>query len=296
MYYKSYLESYISIIKRRSQYGWLKISQSLFNNLNNDIYLCFLYNAPTSSRYYDDNFFDNMSIDTLNYCDEESRIIFIGDFNGRVSNLVDHVQLDDIQISFQPQLIGDYRQRNNRDKDSNNIGKQLLEFCKTFSLRILNGRKNGDFLGNFTHYNKSKGQTVVDYGIVSENVFDNIKKFMIFLQSELSDHCKIAIEIANMKDIRNQNNTYRWLTLNKAFKWTENSSFKFQKAFNQTEIKTLIQDFHNSLPSDNIDSIGTKLTNILNSVGKISLRRNITDFTQKSPKRFTGKTKKKSML
>ena len=100
VYYESFLESYKSIIKRDNQYGWLKISKSLFNNLNNDIYLCFLYNAPTSSRYYDDNFFDNLSIGTLNYCDEESRIIFIGDFNGRVSNLVDHIKLDDIQTSF----------------------------------------------------------------------------------------------------------------------------------------------------------------------------------------------------
>ena len=99
-----------------------------------------------------------------------------------------------------------------------------------------------------------------------------------------------------MKDIRSQNNTYRWLTLNKAFKWTENLTFKFQKVFNQTKIKTLIEDFHNSLPSDNIDSIGTKLTNILNSVGTISLRRKKTDFTQKSPKRFTGKTKTKCKL
>ena len=116
---------------------------------------------------------------------------------------------------------------------------------------------------------------------------------MIVPQLELSDHCKIAIEIANMKDIRSQNNTHRWLTLNKAFKWTENSIFKLQKAFNQTEIKTLIEDFHKSLPSENIDSIGRKFINILNSVGKISLRRKMTDFTQKSPKRFTGKTKKK---
>ena len=178
------------------------------------------------------------------------------------------MQLYNTQTYFQPQLTGDYRQRNNRDKESNNIGKQLLEFCKTFSLRILNGRKNGDLLGNFTHYNKSKGQSVVDYGIVSENIFDNIKKFMIVPQSELFDHCKIAIDIANMKDIRSQNNTYRWLTRNKAFKWTENSIIKFQKAFSQTEIKTLIEDLHSSLPSDNIDSIGTKLTNILNSAGK----------------------------
>ena len=37
VYYKSYLESYIDIIKRDNQYNWLKISKSLFNNLNNDI-------------------------------------------------------------------------------------------------------------------------------------------------------------------------------------------------------------------------------------------------------------------
>ena len=100
MYYKSSLEPYVSIIKRGNQYGWLKILKSLFNNLNNDIYLCFLYNAPTSSRYYDENFLDNISIDTLNYCDEESRIIFIGDFNGRILNLNDRVQLDDTQTIF----------------------------------------------------------------------------------------------------------------------------------------------------------------------------------------------------
>ena len=40
---------------------------------------------------------------------------------------------------------------------------------------------------------------------------------MIFSQSELFDHCKIAIEIANMKDIRSQKNTYRWITFNKEF-------------------------------------------------------------------------------
>ena len=52
---------------------------------------------------------------------------------------------------------------------------------------------------------------------------------MIFPQSELSDHCKTATEIANMKHIRRQNNTYRWLTLNKAFKWTESSIFPKSK-------------------------------------------------------------------
>ena len=45
---------------------------------------------------------------------------------------------------------------------------------------------------------------VVDHGIVSENFFDNIEKFMIFPQSDLSDQCKIATEITNMKDIRSK--------------------------------------------------------------------------------------------
>ena len=66
VYYKSYLEPYISLIKRGNQYSWLKIPKSQFN-LNNDIYLCFLYNAPASPRYLDENFFDIISIHILTH-------------------------------------------------------------------------------------------------------------------------------------------------------------------------------------------------------------------------------------
>ena len=42
------------------------------------------------------------------------------------------------------------------------------------------------------------GQSTVDLGIVSEIFFNQIEKFMIFPQTELSDHCKITLQIPNM--------------------------------------------------------------------------------------------------
>ena len=80
-----------------------------------------------------------------------------------------------------------------------------------------------------------------------------------------------------MKNIKSQQNTY---SLTKHLNGLKTQFLFSQRLFNQTEIKTLIEDFRNSLPSYNIDFIGTKLPNILNSVG-----RKKTDFTQKFPQK-----------
>ena len=55
-----------------------------------------------------------------------------------------------------------------------------------------------DILGDFTHFNANDGQSTVDLAFISEDFFKNISKFMIFPQSELSDHCKIVVEIPNL--------------------------------------------------------------------------------------------------
>jgi hypothetical protein len=51
----------------------------------------------------------------------------------------------------------------------NNRGKQLLEFCVTTKLRILNGRVIGDLFGKYTCH-KPTGSSVVDYIILSEEL------------------------------------------------------------------------------------------------------------------------------
>ena len=54
------------------------------------------------------------------------------------------------------------KQKNNYDNVVNNHGKNLLQICKNFDLRILNGRIRGDSLGNVTFHSKL-GVSTVDY-------------------------------------------------------------------------------------------------------------------------------------
>ena len=96
---------------------------------------------------------------------------------------------------------------------------------KTFNLRILNGRKLGDMRGEFTHYINAGGQSTVDLGIVSENVFNHIEKFMIFPQTELSDHCKITLQVPNMINLKTNSAPYKWVHLERAYEWSDNLRF-----------------------------------------------------------------------
>ena len=79
----------------------------------------------------------------------------MGDFNGRIADLPDHLGLNDKNLDFQSNILSDFRYRYNRDKEHNDAGKQVQDMCKSFNLRILNGRKLGDMWGDFTHYNNA---------------------------------------------------------------------------------------------------------------------------------------------
>ena len=76
-YYKSFLEPYIKVLKRENPYAWVNINRDLFTNVNSDIFLCVVYRPPSRSKYSDDNFFDQLSSDLLDYCDETNNVIFM---------------------------------------------------------------------------------------------------------------------------------------------------------------------------------------------------------------------------
>ena len=59
------------------------------------------------------------------------------------------------------------------------------------SLCIINGRKTGDLMGNFTSF-QSGGNSVIDYVIVSNSLFYNVLTFSVVdFKPWLSDHCSI---------------------------------------------------------------------------------------------------------
>ena len=116
------------------------------------IYLCGVYIPPENSKYFSPQNFADLENDIVQYR-SKGDIILSGDFNYRTGKYNDHTPVsgdhfiasDDSKESFIPPI------RNNCDNVLNNHGKTLLEFCKKFDFRILNGRTRGDSLGNFTY-------------------------------------------------------------------------------------------------------------------------------------------------
>ena len=72
-YYKSFLEPYIKVLKRENLYVWVKMNKDLFTNFNSDIFFCVVYRPPSRSKYSDDNCFDQLSSDLLDYCDQTNK-------------------------------------------------------------------------------------------------------------------------------------------------------------------------------------------------------------------------------
>ena len=49
----------------------------------------------------------------------------MGDFNGRIADLPDHLDINDKHLDFQSHILNDFRYRHNRDKEHNDAGKQV---------------------------------------------------------------------------------------------------------------------------------------------------------------------------
>ena len=84
--------------------------------------------------------------------------------------------------------------------DSSNVdqqGRKILEFCRSSSFRILNGRINNDKAGKFTRYpsNLKDEPSVIDYALSSKCLMKKIHSFSVLPYTGISDHCCISVNI-----------------------------------------------------------------------------------------------------
>ena len=68
--------------------------------------------------------------------------------------------------------------RNSKDGNYNRFGLSLIELCCSYDIHTLNGRLFNDIVGNFTCF-ANNGASIVDYMIVSSNLFKYISDFKI---------------------------------------------------------------------------------------------------------------------
>ena len=185
----------------------LVIDKSLFG-MSYDCVFCTLYIPPANSPFYDNKDISAFSVlqDTLleNRL-FQSEIIICGDLNARTGNELDFEsqcrnvpELDE----FNEILDGDIGvKRTSCDSVVNNFGKQLLQFCKTYSCYIVNGRFGTDKdIGEYTFINQN-GSSVIDYFIASKSVLHRVHQMEVVCNS-LCNHLPLMMELdCNITDV-----------------------------------------------------------------------------------------------
>jgi len=115
---------------------------------------------------------------------EESTVIVGGDFNIRTG-----------------ELGGSFEEgegRKSKDKTIGNSGRRLIEWAQGKGWYILNGRRKGDWLGEYT-YVGARGSTVIDYIFVNERAHDRLIDFKVDCKTD-SDHMPLCARIRKKEE------------------------------------------------------------------------------------------------
>ena len=71
------------------------------------------------------------------------------------------------------------------------MGKKLINLCKEYNLRIINGRCLGDSFGQCTFFRQGV-KSLIDYTVTSDFFFDKISGLIIKPLTYFSDHCQVV--------------------------------------------------------------------------------------------------------
>ena len=220
------------------------------------VLFCAVYIEPDSSNYFNKNAYNELC-ETLLLLNFDS-ICLLGDFNSRCGNLKDNLDKNDYSDGLVEVVQTDLLPRTSKDSHTNNMGHELISFCKSMQLFICNGRVGSDMnVGDLT----CKNASIVDYVIMSSDMFKNLMYFHILDFNELySDvHCPINIVFDISHNLKNeQNNT----CVNK-----ENIS-------NSTSIKwdaSKTEELINCIQDDRINSLHSNLNALLSNIEKVDI-------------------------
>ena len=234
-----------------------------------------VYFEPESSRYFNKNAYDEFQSITcsLNF----NSFCLLGDFNSRTGELSDILGTTTFSDnSFEDILHFDIPERKSKDKITNNMGHELLSFCKVNQFVICNGRIGQDAsLGELT----CKNASVVDYVIISQNLLSNIYDFKIDGFDELfSDvHCPVVVKFLKKEIVSLPNNSGPDSRSDSFYtKWDRNASDNFTSYLNSEKIESLIENLSNSskdysiLTNDEVTNYVKEAQDILIEAAKAS--------------------------
>ena len=261
---KSHLKKHVKV-KILENFVCVEIDRGIIENFEKNLFVLGCYIHDTTSKYFDPNAFDNLAMEISKICDENTPLILTGDFNGRTGEVDDTFEeSQDIELIIKPQPpYSSLPHRKNCDNVINQQGRSILELCQILDLRILNGRSLGDPIGNFTYFNANLGASTIDYSLCSQNLYENVKNFMVLPQNELSDHSKIVTELKCRSVSSNVPvDDYDWGILEKPFRWDDSLKLTFNRSLEDELVR--IADIEQRLEAGLVDSAGKNLAELFN--------------------------------
>ena len=214
-----------------------------------------VYNPPDNSPYADISIFDQIENTIIDIKSQNSKtgICLLGDLNARTGTLSDQIETTDTMYEDGTVMLDNddascttsqsRRVRSNSDKVINQMGRRLIDMCRSLNLHILNGRYGGDHdIGKPT----CKNSSTVDYIIISENLSKIISDFDIleFDRTLYDIHCPIYASFDSTPQISAQYKVKHY----EPHKTTEKNKFKWNSNFidiyreNLTNLKNDIED------------------------------------------------------
>ena len=187
---------------------WFSITTEITNTEEN-IHCGIVYIPPAGSKYASEDPYFEIQHEIDSHCGNSKYVILFGDFNSRTGKLPDFVIVDeflsemyDNGVMFDESMNAVHCllkcnvsiDRASADLITNAYGNQMLEFCKSNDLFILNGRLGTDAIRPKL---TCKDRSTVDYFISSPASFEHITDFKIDDFSSLfSDaHCALKLTI-----------------------------------------------------------------------------------------------------
>ena len=292
VYIKDNLQKHVKVLESTAYACWLEVDKNIFFNLDQNLIISAQYSPPINSKYNSQNSSENLKSDILKFCDENTPLVLIGDFNARTGNIPDNLEIDpNFDTSGLEQ--SEFRPRNNRDGTITSQGKTFIDTLISRNLRILNGRLPGDLIGNFTTF-KNDHSSVNDYGVISDNLFEQIENFVVFPQTVFSDHAEIVISIKNrhLEKIDTEEKQEEWHPLENRYKWEVESLASMRENLENTP-EAQLEDVMSMIQNQNSSEAARTLINIIeNAIPYIQVRKKSGKIVNSNTK-FRHKMKKK---
>ncbi|MCG8032574.1 MAG: endonuclease/exonuclease/phosphatase family protein [Candidatus Thiodiazotropha taylori] len=204
VYLKKYLNRLVKRLLPECKFGiFMQLDKDVFGT-EKHIVLAFVYIPPQGSPFYKNE--DLTGIELLEHSFlslpvnlSDFHFILGGDFNARGGERLDYVKVDSNISTFQEYFdifdCGDIPARKSCDKTVSSYGKDLLNFCKVYSMVILNGRCGSDLNGSVT-YISAQGCSLIDYVLCSPDLLTYIIDFTIETRTE-SKHLPVCTHFKN---------------------------------------------------------------------------------------------------